>query len=63
MHWSEPTTWKRVKENAREIDRVYRWRRMIVVSGSLALAACLGVRFLLPYSADVRLTAPMIICQ
>lgn len=60
MHWSEPTTWKRVKENAREIDRVYRWRRMSVVSGSLALAACLGVRFLLPCSADVRLTAPMI---
>ena len=53
MQWSEPTTWKRIKENARELARVYRWRRMCVVSGALALAGCLAVRFLLPYSADV----------
>lgn len=60
MHWTEPTTWKRVKENAREIARVYQWRRMSIVSGSLALAGCLAVRFLLPYSAE-RLTTPIII--
>ena len=33
MHWTEPTTWKRVKNNAREIARTYRWRRLCVVLG------------------------------
>lgn len=53
MHWSEPTTWKRVKDNAREIARTYRWRRLCVVSGLLTLVLCLCVRLLLPESATL----------
>ena len=60
MHWSEPTTWKRVKDNAREIARVCRWRRIGVFSGALTLAICLCVRYLLPEAADF-LTAPRMI--
>ena len=60
MHWTEPTTWKRVKDNAREIARVCRWRRIGAFSGALALAICLCVRVLLPESADF-LTAPRMI--
>ncbi len=60
MHWTEPTTWKRVKDNAREIARVCRWRRIGAFSGALALAICLCVRVLLPESADF-LTTPRII--
>ena len=52
MHWTEPTTWKRVKNNAREIARTYRWRRLCVISGALTLASCLCVRLLLPESAE-----------
>ena len=53
MHWSEPTTWKRVKDNAREIARTYRWRRLCVVSGLLTLVLCLCVRLLLPETATL----------
>ena len=60
MHWTEPTTWKRVKDNAREIARRYRWRRISVFFGALTLAICLCVRFLLPESADF-LPTPRII--
>ena len=60
MYWSEPTTWKRVKDNAREIARDYRWRHICIFSGFLTLAMCLGVRYLLPESADL-LTVPRII--
>ena len=60
MHWTEPTTWKRVKDNAREIARTYRWGRICAFSGLLTLAASLGVRYLLPASADL-LTIPKII--
>ena len=60
MHWTEPTTWKRVKDNAREIARTYRWGRICAFSGLLTLAASLGVRYLLPASADL-LTVPRII--
>ena len=60
MHWTEPTTWKRVKDNAHEIARGYRWRRISVFFGALALAICLCVRFLLPESADF-LPTPRII--
>ena len=60
MHWSEPTTWARIKDNAREIARTYRWGRICAFSGLLTLAASLGVRYLLPASADL-LTIPKII--
>ena len=60
MHWTEPTTWKRVKNNADEIARVCRWRLIGAVSGALALAICLCVRCFLPESADF-LTTPRII--
>lgn len=53
MHWSEPTTWARIKGNAREIARTYRWRRLCVVSGLLTLVLCLCVRLLLPESATL----------
>ena len=48
MHWSEPTTWARIKGNAREIARTYRWRRLCVASGTLTLGLCLCVGLLLP---------------
>ena len=48
MHWSEPTTWARIKGNAREIARTYRWRRLCVASGALTLGLCLCVGLLLP---------------
>ena len=60
MHWTDPTTWKRVKDNAREVARTYRWGRICAFSGLLTLAASLGVRYLLPASADL-LTIPRII--
>ena len=47
MHWSEPTTWARIKGNAREIARTYRWRRLCVASGALTLGLCLCVGLLL----------------
>lgn len=53
MHWSEPTIWARIKGNAREIARTYRWRRLCVVSGLLTLVLCLCVRLLLPESATL----------
>ena len=53
MHWSEPTTWARIKDNAREIARTYRWRRLCVVSGALTLGLCLCVRLLLPETATL----------
>ena len=53
MHWSEPTTWARIKGNAREIARTYRWRRLCVVSGLLTLVLCLCVRLLLPETATL----------
>lgn len=51
MYWSEPTTWARIKDNAREIARTYRWRPLCVFSGLLTLVLCLCVRLLLPESA------------
>ena len=48
MYWTEPTTWKRVKDNARAIASKYRWRRCCVISVVLAMAVCLGVRLLVP---------------
>ena len=60
MHWSEPTTWARIKGNAREIARTYRWRRLCVVSGALTLGLCLCVGFLLPETATL-LPLPRII--
>ena len=53
MHWSEPTTWARIKGNAREVARTYRWRRLCVVSGLLTLVLCLCVRLLLPETATL----------
>ena len=61
MHWSEPTTWARIKDNAREIASTYRWRRLCFVSGLLTLALCLCVRLLLPESATL-FPASRIIC-
>lgn len=60
MHWSEPTTWKRVKDNAREIARTYRWRRICAFSGLLTMAVLLCARYLLPDS-ETLLTVPGII--
>ena len=48
MYWTEPTTWKRVKDNARAIASKYRWRRCCVISVVTAIAVCLGVRLLVP---------------
>ena len=53
MHWSEPTTWARIKGNAREIARTYRWRRLCVASGALTLGLCLCVGLLLPETATL----------
>ena len=53
MHWSEPTTWARIKGNAREIARTYRWRRLCVASGTLTLGLCLCVGLLLPETATL----------
>ena len=61
MYWVEPTTWKRVTDNAREIARTYRWRQMCVISCVLSLAICLCVRFLLPGAAGF-LTVMKIAC-
>ncbi|MBR4614898.1 MAG: hypothetical protein IKO55_04775, partial [Kiritimatiellae bacterium] len=48
MYWTEQTTWKRVKDNAREIASKYRWRRCCVISIVLVMAVWLGVRLLVP---------------
>ena len=53
MHWTEPTEWRRVKDNAREIARNYHWRTICIVSGVLAFAGCLCARILLPETAEV----------
>ena len=53
MHWTEPTEWKRVKDNAREIARTYHWRTLCVGSGVLAFAGCLCARLLVPETAAV----------
>ena len=51
IHWTEPTEWKRVKDNAREIARNYHWRTICIVSGVLAFAGCLCARLLVPETA------------
>lgn len=63
MYWTEPTTWKRVKNNAREIASKYRWRRCCVISVVLAMAVCLGVRILVPGVGEfLPLSRMAIIC-
>ena len=51
IHWTEPTEWKRVKDNAREIARTYHWRTLCIASGALAFAGCLCARLLVPETA------------
>ena len=63
MDWSEPITWKRVKDNAREIASNCRVLRCCVISFVLALSVCLGVRLLVPGNGEcLPLSRMALIC-